>query len=471
MFTNRSARCRSTVVGGLLGMLVAVAPATRAQSLEWGATKYFKYNIENVVVSPTAGFAGSYDVKVIFSVTNPVTSSTWNIKTALPFQSPSASLTLDLGWDPAADFSNTGSENPALAAVVTTALGKGAALPVQARSLQSNGPTGATPCSGELDCPGAVSFENRYRITKSVTPVAFTSAVTRGRVALEGRPVCNGVDPAYVCPASTGPTFVNIPVTSAVANFTLSPATATTALIADPRRAVVDIRKCQVCHDGNMHGDTVVPQLSLHGGNRTGNLSLCVICHNPNQTDVPYRYLTTGTTADPRISGAETPIDFKTMVHSIHAGGFREKPFVVVGFGSSVNDFSHVRFPSTLRNCLNCHVEVNGRGTFELPLAKSVLGTTVNTRSTYLVAPGASRTINVAPADDLRISPTAAVCSSCHDKAEVRLHMTTRGGASFATTQSAIGTRVVERCASCHGPGKDKDVRKAHEIDGSGGDD
>ena len=78
-------------------------------------------------------------------------------------------------------------------------------------------------------------------------------------------------------------------------------------------------------------------------------------------------------------SGPETPLDFKTMIHSIHSGGFRDNPFVVIGFSSSINDFSDVRFPATLSNCLNCHVQSGGKGTFELPLASSVLGTTVKT--------------------------------------------------------------------------------------------
>jgi OmcA/MtrC family decaheme c-type cytochrome len=458
---------RLTNLAALLAVLVSAAPTTRAETLEWGATGYFRYDIENVVVTPTAGISGAYDVKVIFSVANPVDGDTWNIKAAQPFQSQGANLTLDIAWDPGTEFTNTGSENPTLASLTPTALGKGAAIPVQVRSLQNL----AVACSGVGDCPGIASFENRYRITRTVQPVKFVSSVTRGRVAIEGRPVCNGVSAAYICPAPTGTTFVNIPVRSAAANFTFTPASATTAVIQDPRRAVVDIQKCKRCHDGNQHGDTVVPRLSLHGGNRNENLAVCVVCHNPNQTDVVYRYLTAGTTADPRISGAETPIDFKVMIHSIHSGGFREKPYVVVGFGSSVNDFSHVRFPSELRDCMNCHVDVNGKGTFELPLANAVLGTTVNTKSTYLVALGATRSISVNPADDIKISPTAATCSACHDKAEVRSHMVRTGGASFATTQSAIGTTVVERCANCHGPGKDRDVRKVHQISGSGSDD
>jgi OmcA/MtrC family decaheme c-type cytochrome len=237
-------------------------------------------------------------------------------------------------------------------------------------------------------------------------------------------------------------------------------------LIRNPRRQIVDIAKCKGCHDDQQHGDTVVPRLSLHGANRNENLDLCVVCHNPNQTDVPYRF---NSLADPRIGDPETPIDFKVMVHSIHAGGFRKTPYVVIGRNSSVNDYSEVRFPAELRkSCLKCHVvDASGKGSFELPLKSTVLGTTVKTQSIYQVAAGETRTIDVNPANDLKITPTAATCSACHDNSEVRSHMINTGGASFATTQDKIGTTVKERCASCHGPGKDKDVRKVHELSSS----
>jgi len=447
----------------LAGTLAACMPAAYGQTLAWEQTKYFQYNIENVTVA-FAG-SGSWTVKVIFSVSNPSQKNEWDIKTALPFQSAGANLTADFGWNPKIDFMNTGSANATLTPISTPLLGTGAAIPVQARGLQAviatptNTP--ATRC-GATDCPGAVSVLSRkvYWVSKIVTPVP---GATTGRVAIEGRPVCNGLDGSLTgCPTTVAP-FVNIPVESATADFEFK--TSDFAMVANQRRQIVDISKCKGCHDGNQHGDTVVPRLSLHGGNRNENLNLCVVCHNPNQTDVPFRFLSP---TDARIGGPETPIDFKTMVHSIHSGGFRKTPFVVVGFNSSVFDFSSVRFPSQLRNCLNCHIEINGKGTYELPLKSTVLGTTIKTQSVYQVAAGATRTIDVDPANDLKISPTAAVCSACHDSAEVRSHMVRTGGASFATTQASIGKTVVERCASCHGPGKQEDVRRAHEIGGSG---
>jgi OmcA/MtrC family decaheme c-type cytochrome len=306
-----------------------------------------------------------------------------------------------------------------------------------------------------------------------VTPLPATA--TFGRVALEGRPVCAGTQ-IGTCPTplvtttttatgtTTKTTYANIPVTSATADFALTSSTHA-KLTTNQRRPIVDINKCKGCHDDRKHGDVVVPRLSLHGANRNENLDLCVACHNPNQTDVPYRYLEP---LDPRIGAAETPIDFKVMVHSIHAGGFRTTPYIVIGRFGSVNDFSGVRFPAELRkSCPLCHVANAGVWSFELPLSKDVLGTTIKTQSVYQVPLGSQRTIDVNPANDTKITPTAATCSACHTKSEVRNHMIQTGGASFATTQEKISNKtVVERCVNCHGRGKEKDVRKVHELFG-----
>ena len=452
----------------LLGVLATFVSATHGQTpLAWEQTKYFQYNIENVAVVQDPPGSGSWTVKVIFSVSDPTNTQTdfWDIKTALPFKG--ASVTADIAWD-SKEFTNTGSgDDPTLAPIGTTNLGSGAALPVQVRNLQLP-TTGAKPCTSTEECPHIRAFTGRYFVVKTITPVPFTAAVRTGRVAIEGRPVCNGLPNCPPPVVTTTTTYANIPVKSATADFAFTARDPKAAMIANPRRQIVDIAKCKGCHDDKQHGDTVVPRLSLHGANRNENLDLCVVCHNPNQTDVNYRYLST---TDARIGAAETPIDFKTMVHSIHAGGFRKAPYVVIGRNSSVNDYSEVRFPAELRkSCLKCHVEVNGKGSFELPLKTTVLGTTIKTQSTYAVALGALRTIDVDPRNDLKITPTAAACSSCHDNSEVRSHMIKTGGASFGTTQDKIGTTVKERCASCHGPGKDKDVRKVHELSSSSSD-
>jgi len=450
--------------GVLLSILATFVSAAHGQTtLAWEQTKYFQYNIHNVAVASTAT-PGSWTVKVMFSVSNPDAGGTlWDIKTAAPFKvADGAGFNLDIAWG-TPDFTNTGSAGAALLPIVntlpTSSSAGGAAMPVQVRTLQSV----ATQCINASDCPGLTSDQlvRSYWVSRTVTTVPAT--VATGRVALEGRPVCSGLPG---CPTTVAP-FANIPVRSATADFAF--VASTSALIKSPRRQIVDIAKCKGCHDDKQHGDTVVPRLSLHGANRNENLDLCVVCHNPNQTDVPYRF---ASPTDPRIGGPETPIDFKTMVHSIHAGGFRKTPFIVIGRNSSVNDFSEVRFPAELRkSCLKCHVvDASGKGSFELPLKSTVLGTTVKTQSTYQVAAGETRTIDVNPANDLKITPTAATCSACHDNSEVRSHMIKTGGASFGTTQDKIGTTVKERCASCHGPGKDKDVRKVHELSSSSSD-
>jgi hypothetical protein len=56
----------------------------------------------------------------------------------------------------------------------------------------------------------------------------------------------------------------------------------------------------------------------------------------------------------------------------------------------------------------------------------------------------------------------AAVCSACHDSDKNRSHME-RNGASFSALQHQITDGTVrERCASCHGRGRAKDVLRVH---------
>ena len=261
-------------------------------------------------------------------------------------------------------------------------------------------------------------------------PIPGNGAATgTGVVLMEGHPVLASLA---------------VPVKSAYKNFLITGVTIT------KRRQVVDINKCKQCHQ---------PHLSLHGGNRTDEINACVTCHNPNMTDINRRLACQKAGVVPA-NAPETPIDFKFMVHAIHAAERRHDPLVIIGFAppgtcGTVNDFSHVDFPRELRNCLNCHID----GTFELPLKKGVLATTAVTN------PGSTTSTNADPSDDLNITPTAAVCSACHDGAEVRRHMIRTGGANFAAKQADIDSGLVrERCVNCHGKGREEDVRKAHEI-------
>lgn len=416
-------------------------PKTLAQEtpLAWEATGYFRYNIENIVYDRTAG-----TVKVIFSVSNPLsaTKPIWDIKNDGPFKGGRSSrLGIDIGWD-TSDYTNTGSNGGSLNPIAQPAArGAGAALPVTVNAL-----TASTLCANTTVCPGVSSIQLRFWVSASISPLRFPAGqnLSNGVAGIEGHPAC---DPGAisVCPQPTliagVSTLANVPVKSVVRYFSLTGGTPVA------RRQVVDIDKCKVCHNNGLRNGKVIPRLSLHGGNRNEEPMLCVICHNPNQTDIPYR-----------TAGAEVAVDFKRMVHSIHSGGFRQNPFTVIGFQGTVYDFSRVRFPAELSNCVNCHIDTNGKGTFELPIP-TALGTTIVTQS---VAGGP--TVDVDPYNDLKISPTAATCSGCHDRAEVQSHMTRTGGASFGVTQANL---TAERCVNCHGRGKQEDVRRAHEISGS----
>lgn len=182
------------------------------------------------------------------------------------------------------------------------------------------------------------------------------------------------------------------------------------------RRAVVDIAKCNACHD----------RLSLHGTNRIGNIEHCVLCHNPNQTDANRR--------TPDVMPAET-VDFRVMIHKIHTGEeLQNKPYIIYGFavppavGTPV-DFSEVRYPTDRRNCEKCH-----RTDTWLPdrMAKDLLPT-------------------ITPRGFMNpTKPMAAVCTSCHDGVDVAAH------AQLNTTSFG------EACTVCHGEGKEFSVRKAH---------
>ena len=368
-----------------------------------GAAAKFKFNI--LSAAPTA--AGATTV-VTFSVTDPTNGDApYDIKTHPSFTAASGASTLNvrLGWN-----------TPGRVDVGNDGNGQNYGQPVSVSVL--NNP---------LVAAGATA--GTYTVT---APVAIPAGQTGTlRVMMDGHPAGD---------VTTAGTFSDrLPVKSVFRDFAISGTVA-------PRRQVVDIAKCNVCHG----------TLSLHGANRNDEPGVCVVCHNPNATDKSRR---TGTGIDGK---AEEAIDFKTMIHAIHAGqqgngGFREKGIVVYGFGGTANDFSKVVFPGKLSNCAACHAgstyEITGAWTD--PTKSGILGTTVSTE-----------TLEKDPADNRRMSPTAAVCSSCHDSAPVKAHMAdgSFNGANFSATQATLDAAVTENCAFCHGVGKVLNVKTVHGV-------
>ncbi|MBI4892575.1 MAG: hypothetical protein HY821_18265 [Acidobacteria bacterium] len=421
----------------LLAVLLtgSLAPALQAQLL-WNSTANYQYNVDSLIYVPS-----THVLTVVFSVTNPMSANTpYNILSGVaPYPAGVASLRVVVGWTNNSyglpEFTNTAAITTVtrtwMTAVPPTAPnGVAPAAPVSLNALA--GPTAAKPCGAA----GSPPFCPTGRFWMITTLPAQVSGV--GRLLIEGHPSeQTGFD------ALNQPVYASVPVKTLARDFAIDTAT--------PRRQIVEFNKCKQCHDDRQHGNTIVPRLSLHGANRNEEPAACVVCHNPNQTDAAYR-----------ASGAEQSVDFKRMVHSIHAGGFRKTPFSVVGFRGTVVDFSQVRFPSELRNCTKCHIDDGRKGTFELRQVTK-LGSTINTGS--VINNTTSSTVDRDPSNDLRISPIAATCSGCHDSAEVRSHMISKG-ASFGAYQSVLEGK--EQCVTCHGPGRSEDVRRAHEIRTSG---
>ncbi|MFA5913596.1 MAG: OmcA/MtrC family decaheme c-type cytochrome, partial [Burkholderiales bacterium] len=307
------------------------------------ASAKFQYNI--ISVAPTT--AGSKPV-ITFSVTDPTNGDApYDIKTAAAFTAgANSTLTVKLGWN-TKDFGNDSS-------------GQSFGQPVSINLLNN-----------AAVVPGATA--GTYTVTSTVgVPAAQTGTL---RALMEGHPAGD---------VTTAGTFTDrLKVKSVFKDYAITGSVTA-------RRVVVDIAKCDVCHG----------TLSLHGNNRTDEPGVCVVCHNPNATDANQRPKTAGVLTGGTDGKLEESIDFKTMIHAIHAGqssngGFRTKGIVVYGFGGSVNDFSKVVFPGKLNDCSTCHAGTSYQltGTWAAPVADGVMGSTIST--------GASATD---PADNLRIT-------------------------------------------------------------------
>ena len=183
---------------------------------------------------------------------------------------------------------------------------------------------------------------------------------------------------------------------------------AVTDLSPMPRRVVVDIDKCNVCHD----------TLSLHGGQRF-NTQECVFCHRPNNSDEEVR--------PAEVMPAES-IDLRWMIHRIHAGMDLTTDFTVYGYQGSVHNYNHVGFPGDLRSCDTCHLD----DTYYVPAPEGAMEVTTH-RSYYSPT-----------------QPAAAACLACHSTVDAAAH---------AYTQTAP---FGESCAACHGDNRVYSVDAVH---------
>jgi OmcA/MtrC family decaheme c-type cytochrome len=298
---------------------------------------------------------------------------------------------------------------------------------------------------------GNGGVNSRYQVTNALTNAV---AVGDGTFTLVlGTQIPDGTLAPFVATSGSGaiivegrgrkdisltstPNISNIPITFGIGYFSIDESDG----VAVPRRQSVTIEKCNVCHEIKIN----------HGGNRTNDTQGCIGCHNPRNTDKVVRDIAVNPPTDGK---DEESIDFKRLIHGVHASAFRENPLQVVGFGgfsTHVFDEEEVHFPGDLSNCRTCHVE----GAWRLPMADGVLASTIDTGADI-----------ADPADDLMITPTSAVCSSCHDGGLEQAHMEQNGGDFTATEASIAGGASTETCSICHGRGSVADLDVVHGLD------
>ncbi len=459
------------------------------------AAKRFEYNILDI--SQTG--EGQSPV-VTFSFTDPTNDGqAYDIANDAPFTQTDGSTRIQMlfAW-PTSDYTNVANASG-------TAVTGGAPASPKSVSLVADG-TGL-PSYVQDNGDGTYSVLTS-QLPSPLTVPATTPPLGSGAVSIEGHPAGEFEgDTSFDAEAVD-----EVPVTGAVKAFAINDASP------QPRRSVVDLAKCQACHEQN-------DGLSLHGSNRTDNIQQCVMCHNPNNTDLEVRpadpdttvnglnegtvaNVFSGRTQDPEDDLESQTIDMKYMIHAIHGADIREDDYELMGFGHSLNNFAEVAYPRSSGECRACHEE----GSYELPITNSVergvsrtaiLGTTNQTQATVDEAArdtqaggsfGGATFIGTAtdPTDDNNVSPTAAVCTSCHDSDSARDHMSRRGTAgnsqgdgfvadpfadgvagsdahdaiTNADTQAKIDAAMPdsENCAFCHGPGRSVDIADAHDL-------
>ena len=344
--------------------------------------------------------------EITFQIVDPTNNNApWDILNDDAWTQPNGAsrLAIDISWD-TTDYHNSGNGSD------------------RASSVSINALSNATTTDNEK-----FTVTSHLAIPDGST-APFVTASGSGAVAIEGHPALDLDNDDDTNPS-------RIPMTGVVAYFNIDE----TSGEAEARRRIVSLEKCQNCH----------ANLSLHGANRNDSIELCVTCHNPRNTDRAVRPLV----ANPPVADgkSEESIDFKTMIHAIHAASIRTNPLYVVGYGGRVHtyDESTVHYPGDISNCLTCHEN----DTYTLPLSEGVLATTIDSGSDPQD-----------PADDIVITPIAATCSACHDSRIAAAHMEANGAAFSATQAQLDNGSLIEQCALCHGDGSTADINSVHDT-------
>jgi OmcA/MtrC family decaheme c-type cytochrome len=190
-----------------------------------------------------------------------------------------------------------------------------------------------------------------------------------------------------------------------------------------PRREVVATSNCNNCHAA----------LSLHGSLRN-QTEYCVLCHNPSTTDVARR---SGAMVPSDATQPPQSVNFNLMIHRIHTGANlpANRPYIVVGFNGSHNDFSHVLYAAMspkgsagdTRNCEMCHAN----------------GSELNLPAGLNQVTDPQGPINP-------VQPITSACTGCH--------------VDIATASHALSNtnQLGEACPVCHASGSAYAVDQVH---------
>jgi hypothetical protein len=145
------------------------------------------------------------------------------------------------------------------------------------------------------------------------------------------------------------------------------------------------------------------------------------------------------------------PIDFRVMIHDIHfarlRAGYAEQnnlvnpgQLTIIGFQNGANNFQSALFPQDVQNCATCHADTQAACSDTVPcgIGQSCQNGTCGNTSWQ--------------------SPSAMVCTSCHDSSSTFAH-----AAIMSWMDPATGI-VTESCTVCHGQAGAFPVAQEHNI-------